>query len=72
MFMFKIRRKSTDLLFEQNVKKVSFWDMKAYLPKYAKKKLKVNCLSSVKMDRIFDRVFMDNFVEKRNVIFLNK
>ena len=38
MFMFKIRRKSTDLLFEQNVKKVSFWDMKAYLPKYAKKK----------------------------------
>ena len=24
MFMFKIRRKSTDLLFEQNVKKVSF------------------------------------------------
>ena len=37
-----------------------------------KKKLKVNCLSSVKMDRIFDRVFMDNFVEKRNVIFLKK
>ena len=49
MFMFKIRRKSTDLLFEQNVKKVSFlewlvvidcsgtWDMQAYLPKYAKK-----------------------------------
>ena len=26
----------------------------------------------VKMDRIFDRVFMDNFVEKRNVIFLKK
>lgn len=39
MFMFKIRRKSTDLLFEQNVKKVSFLDMKAYLPKYAKKKI---------------------------------
>lgn len=41
-------------------------------PEVCKKKLKVNCLSPVKMDRIFDRVFIDNFVEKRNVIFLKK
>lgn len=31
MFMFKIRPKSTDLLFEQNVKKVSFSEQLAFL-----------------------------------------
>lgn len=43
MFMFKIRRKSTDLLFEQNVKKVSFSERFFF----------TNCLLTLELDGYF-------------------